>query len=113
MEEVGKVTNKTIYKDGKKNGKAQTLSNSVVTSSANYTDDKLEGEKTYYDEKGNKIKLETYKADQLHGPYKEWKDGKVINEGSYIEGAKDGIWKEYNAAGKVLSQSTWEEGIKQ
>jgi antitoxin component YwqK of YwqJK toxin-antitoxin module len=111
--EDGKITSKTEYKNGKKNGKAQTLQNSVVTSMGTYADDKLEGEKNYYDNKGNKTKLETYKSDQLHGMYKEWNNGKLIVEGAYAEGAKDGVWKEYNAAGKVSEQSIWKEGIKQ
>ena len=87
----------------------------------------------YYNEIGNIAKLETWNKDLLNGEYKEWdNEGKIVSEGIFRDGLKQGYWKRYNYIEKSsinnyskylrglinqddysihIANETWENGI--
>ena len=47
----------------------------------------------------------------LHGPYKRYVSGNLIEEGNYYAGTKDGRWELYDAEFKLLDKSKWFRGF--
>ena len=47
----------------------------------------------------------------LHGPYKRYVAGNLVEEGNYYAGTKDGRWEIYDADFKLLDKSKWRRGF--
>ncbi|TAE38301.1 MAG: hypothetical protein EAZ70_12080 [Runella slithyformis] len=47
----------------------------------------------------------------LHGPYKRYVSGNLVEEGNYHAGTKDGRWEIYDADFKLLDKSKWQRGF--
>ncbi|MFD1142471.1 toxin-antitoxin system YwqK family antitoxin [Larkinella insperata] len=47
----------------------------------------------------------------LHGPYKRYQNGILLEEGYYYIGAKDGRWEKYDANYMLLDKQKWNRGF--
>lgn len=47
----------------------------------------------------------------LHGPYKRYQNGDLVEEGSYYAGMKDGRWERYDANFMLLDKTHWQRGV--
>ena len=47
----------------------------------------------------------------LHGPYKRYQNGDLMEEGYYYAGMKDGRWEKYDANFMLLDKSYWHQGV--
>lgn len=47
----------------------------------------------------------------LHGPYKRYVSGNLVEEGNYYIGTKDGRWESYDGDYKLLDKSKWKHGF--
>ncbi|WP_232325919.1 toxin-antitoxin system YwqK family antitoxin [Spirosoma montaniterrae] len=47
----------------------------------------------------------------LHGPYKRYQNGELIEEGFYYGGMKDGRWEKYDANFMLLDKTRWHRGV--
>ncbi len=47
----------------------------------------------------------------LHGPYKRYQNGDLVEEGYYYAGMKDGRWEKYDANFMLLDKSHWHQGV--
>ncbi|HEV7349160.1 hypothetical protein [Telluribacter sp.] len=54
---------------------------------------------------------EKEKALPLHGPYKRYTAGVLVEEGYYYMGTKDGRWARYDAKYNLLDKSHWYRGF--
>lgn len=50
-------------------------------------------------------------AQILHGPYKRYVSGNVVEEGNYYIGTKDGRWETYDADYRLLDKTKWKRGF--
>jgi antitoxin component YwqK of YwqJK toxin-antitoxin module len=50
-------------------------------------------------------------AQILHGPYKRYVSGNVVEEGNYYIGTKDGRWEAYDADYRLLDKAKWKRGF--
>lgn len=50
-------------------------------------------------------------AQILHGPYKRYVSGNVVEEGNYYVGTKDGRWETYDADYRLLDKTKWKRGF--
>lgn len=47
----------------------------------------------------------------LHGPYKRYVSGNLVEEGHYYVGTKDGRWETYDANYRLLDKTKWSRGF--
>ncbi|WP_338874281.1 hypothetical protein WBJ53_01515 [Spirosoma sp. SC4-14] len=47
----------------------------------------------------------------LHGPYKRYQNGNLIEEGYYYAGMKDGRWEKYDSHFILLDKTRWQKGV--
>ena len=47
----------------------------------------------------------------LHGPYKRYQNGELVEEGHYYAGMKDGRWERYDANFTLLDKTNWQRGV--
>lgn len=47
----------------------------------------------------------------LHGPYKRYQNGNLVEEGFYYAGMKDGRWEKYDANFMLLDKVYWNRGV--
>jgi len=47
----------------------------------------------------------------LHGPYKRYQNGNLVEEGYYYAGMKDGRWEKYDSHFMLLDKTRWEKGV--
>ncbi|WP_461092838.1 toxin-antitoxin system YwqK family antitoxin [Spirosoma gilvum] len=47
----------------------------------------------------------------LHGPYKRYQNGDLMEEGYYYAGMKDGRWEKYDSHFMLLDKSRWHQGV--
>jgi antitoxin component YwqK of YwqJK toxin-antitoxin module len=71
-----------------------------------------QGEWVYYDANGQIRLKENYNMDVLHGPAVTLsKNGKRLEEGSYVDGERDGTWKTWDEFGTALSEINYRDGV--
>lgn len=72
-------------------------------------------ETRWYDTKARKLSSSVVKdkarALPLHGPYKRYSGGALIEEGFYYEGLKNGRWTRYDAKYNLLDKVYWSKGF--
>lgn len=47
----------------------------------------------------------------LHGPYKRYQNGELVEEGHYYAGMKDGRWEKYDANFMLTDKTRWHRGV--
>lgn len=47
----------------------------------------------------------------LHGPYKRYQNGELVEEGNYYAGMKDGRWEKYDANFMLTDKTRWYRGV--
>jgi antitoxin component YwqK of YwqJK toxin-antitoxin module len=47
----------------------------------------------------------------LHGPYKRYQNGDLIEEGNYYAGMKDGRWEKYDNKFMLTDKTRWHRGV--
>lgn len=47
----------------------------------------------------------------LHGPYKRYQNGELMEEGFYYAGMKDGRWEKYDTHFMLLDKTRWTKGV--
>lgn len=69
----------------------------------------------WYDLKSKKLSRSVIqdksRALPLHGPYKKYVKGNLVEEGFYYKGVKDGRWVRYDAKYNLLDKSVWHRGF--
>lgn len=65
---------------------------------------------------GDKIRMKGWcKDDSLqiqHGPHEYFsKQGKLIEKGMYLNGKKQGLWKQFSESGRTIDSTTYKNGI--
>ncbi|GAB2782426.1 hypothetical protein GCM10027275_27640 [Rhabdobacter roseus] len=69
----------------------------------------------WYDPKSRKLNSSVVKDKSrslpLHGPYKRYVAGHLIEEGYYHQGTKDGRWVRYDANYNLLDKAHWQHGF--
>lgn len=69
----------------------------------------------WYDPKAKKLSSSVVKDKErtlpLHGPYKRYVAGNLIEEGFYYMGTRDGRWVRYDANYNLLDKSHWNRGF--
>ncbi len=75
----------------------------------------VERDKRWYDPKAKKLSSSVIKDKEralpLHGPYKRYVSGNLVEEGFYYMGVKDGRWARYDAKYNLLDKSHWYRGF--
>ncbi len=90
-------------KTGKKNGEYHRLDGQLITETALYVNDTLDGVRTLYFKNGQKEIEETYKMGIYHGDYfTYYEDGRIKQEGQYVDGTMEGPWKKYYNGGELM-----------
>lgn len=70
---------------------------------ANYTNGKLNGERTLYHPNGKIMQKENYIDNRYEGKFTAYdEDGNLQQEGTYKDNMMDGVWKNYFAGGKKI-----------
>lgn len=69
----------------------------------------------WYDSKGRRVTSSVIKdksqAQLLHGPYKRYQAGNLVEEGYYYAGTKDGRWEKYDQKFMLLDKINWYRGF--
>jgi antitoxin component YwqK of YwqJK toxin-antitoxin module len=47
----------------------------------------------------------------LHGPYRRYQNGDLVEEGYYYAGMKDGRWERYDAKFMLIDKTNWHHGV--
>lgn len=47
----------------------------------------------------------------LHGPYKRYQNGELVEEGYYYAGMKDGRWEKYDSKFMLVDKTRWRRGV--
>ncbi|GAB3963116.1 hypothetical protein GCM10028805_65580 [Spirosoma harenae] len=47
----------------------------------------------------------------LHGPYKRYQNGDLVEEGYYYAGMKDGRWEKYDSKFMLIDKTRWHQGV--
>lgn len=70
----------------------------------------------WFDEKGHRVtnaipRDGTDRKPLLHGPYKRYQNGNLLEEGFYYLGTKDGRWEKYDINFLLVDKSHWHHGF--
>lgn len=109
-EETGNTALVQTFENGKQNGPFEVhYLDGKLQIKGNYKDDKKDGIWEYYREDGTLEGKVTYKNDEANGKYVAYfENGKTLySDGTYINGKKNGIEKEYYMSGKVYMKRNY------
>ena len=109
-------------RDGKKHGYWKTFFDDwSVHTECYYRHGLRDGFYKEYDEKGNLKKITKYVNDveqvlesemkPLVVQYEYYSDGKIKREASFRDGKKEGVWREFDEKGNVVSSQTYQKGV--
>ena len=90
--------------DGKKEGMWIEYYDGRISAQRCYVNDSLSGESIDYNEDGDIFIQQTFKNGQENGMYKmysNYKKGKIVEQGSFIDGNKVGVWEYYIDDGRL------------
>ncbi|NND35353.1 MAG: toxin-antitoxin system YwqK family antitoxin [Saprospiraceae bacterium] len=109
-DEIGEVVERYQIdkKTGQKQGLYERLNEKMVTETASYQNDTLDGVRILYNrDDGQKEIEEHYKMGVFHGPYLTYHpDGTIKSEGQYENGTMEGAWKRYYLNGQLMETVT-------
>ena len=111
----GELIFKGLYSKGKRNGKGKEYKKGKLIYEGNYEDGEKSGIfKHYNDYYSNNFKYKEYSDDitveELNKEYNE--NRRLIFEGEYLNGEKNGKCKEYNKNGKIIFEGEYLNGMK-
>ena len=75
-----------------------------------------EGWRREYNFQGQIVREELWRDNLRHGPYRLWRSGKLLLEGKFVNGRKDGVWR-YDVTGDAAKAAmspavmTWRRGM--
>jgi len=107
----GLVKSITYYTNGKKNGPYIEVSESgSVQEKSWYVNDELQGERIKFNR--TRVKEESFYVDNtLHGKRSLYYDnGKIQEEGNFVNGKRDGIVRWYNQEEQITIQTEYDNG---
>ncbi|HEY0250497.1 MAG TPA: hypothetical protein VGC41_03180, partial [Kofleriaceae bacterium] len=96
--EAGKLVVEQAFKNGKAEGAYTEYRNGKPSFTGTFAGDRRTGTWTSYAPDGNVAMIATYKDGVLDGPWKQMKDGVVI-EGTMAAGRRTGDWTQTDKAG--------------
>ncbi len=96
----GKLAMETTYVDGKVTGPYGEFRNGKPAVTGQFVDDQKDGTWTIYAADGAVLRIATYQAGVLDGPWRELVDGAVV-EGTMVLGRRSGSWTRTDRAGAV------------
>ncbi len=94
--------------DGQDGDETYYFDDGSVKSVLNYTKNKKQGTETTYERDGKVYMIRTFDNDKLHGPYKRYRKGVLVEEGNYTMSSKSGIWKKYNDDGTLKEEKNYD-----
>ncbi len=102
----GKTIEEGVMKNGKRNGTWVVYQDKrpVPKSIANFIDDQYSGVFMEFSNTGQLELICNYKADQLHGKFTRIKNTRLLEEGYYVDGQIDGVYKKFYPNKDVLQQ---------
>lgn len=69
----------------------------------------------WYDQKNRRVTSAVIKEKEnavlLHGPYKRYQGGDLMEEGYYYAGMKDGRWEKYDSKFMLIDKARWQRGF--
>ena len=70
----------------------------------------------WFDEKGHRVtnaipRDGNQRRPLMHGPYKRYQNGNLVEEGYYYVGSKDGRWEKYDQNFQLLDKARWYHGF--
>lgn len=69
----------------------------------------------WYDQKNRRVTSAVIKEKEnavlLHGPYKRYQGGELMEEGFYYAGMKDGRWEKYDSKFMLIDKVRWQRGF--
>jgi antitoxin component YwqK of YwqJK toxin-antitoxin module len=101
------------YEEGLRQGEALVFSaDSVVLERMFFVDGLLNGERLSYYPYGNVMFRYTYEMGVLNGPYQFFfESGSVGEEGMFVNGKKEGIWKVYDVESPEVQEINYVDGV--
>ncbi|MEO8703119.1 MAG: hypothetical protein ABI867_23945 [Kofleriaceae bacterium] len=96
----GKLAMQSAFVDGKAEGGYTEYRADKPAVTGTFVDDLRAGTWTHYNADGNVVRIATYKAGVLDGPYREVVAGAVL-EGPMVAGRRSGTWTRTDKAGSV------------
>lgn len=113
----GNIIFEMVWENGKGQGK-QKIYNEVtgeLTSVLTYVDGKVEGDMVRYAPDGKQI---IYKATAVgglkHGVEEHYTiEGKPLFHGQWLHGKQNGVFKQWDGNGNLISEVTWSNGVQQ
>ena len=111
----GRELDRGYYDHGKRVGEWRRTEQSTYIIKETYNDEgKLTGEqRSFRKPDGKLMKIATYKDGTLDGPYKEFKDDRMVAGGLYVDGVKEGKWLEKIPFRETSRGGTYDKGRKQ
>ncbi len=107
FDDEGNLSSEITLKDGQYNGVSKLFyKNGKIKIESYYINDRRNGQSKEYDEDGNLSGVYTYKDDELIGPYKIYKEGRLFMSGNLKYGVKDGQFIQYNDDNKINMEYT-------
>jgi len=75
----------------------------------------LHGRYVSWADNGNKMSEGNYKDDLKDGEWTfyDYQDGLISSKGSYKNEKEQGLWKNYTAAGRIINELNWKDGLKE
>ena len=104
----GKMVEEGVLKDGKRNGAWVVYHDRrpLPKSVANFVDDQYSGVYLEYSATGQLELICRYNANQLTGQFTKYKNTRVLEEGTYVDGQIDGKHLKYYPNKDVVQQET-------
>ncbi|CAN5808947.1 hypothetical protein BH11MYX3_BH11MYX3_32780 [soil metagenome] len=96
----GKLAMETTYVHGKVSGTYSEFRNGKPALTGQFVDDQKDGTWTIYAADGAVLRIATYRAGVLEGPWRELVDGAVL-EGPMVSGRRSGAWTRTDRGGAV------------
>jgi antitoxin component YwqK of YwqJK toxin-antitoxin module len=70
------------------------------------------GVEKYWDGAGDIAALTTYSNGVVHGDKKQWRDGRLVFHGNYLEGKEHGTFTNWYDTGQIFDVATYSNGVK-
>ena len=86
----------------------------ILLEETNYTEGKINGERTIYNAKGEKEVVEIYENDVLNGPFKEFHtNGKIKFLGTYTNNVLSGTVNVFYPSGKIKEEVQFVDNVEE
>ena len=102
----GKILEQGVIENGQRNGQWITFNteNNLPKTITNFKDGKYTGLLIEYNNRGQIEKMTSYLDNVLDGHYGQYKFGRTIEEGTYVNGQLEGVYRTYFNNKDVIQQ---------